>query len=144
MPKPKPIVIPPRTIYDVLEEDLIMNPPEPMDFKREDVVYPKRSKVKPKVDPYDLPNLSTKTLLRYLDVARESGYGYNPYHWSNSPSREITIEEIKAELAKRPHVHNKVSGSEARRKASQENHGAREPKRKKPRTKKQREARKWG
>lgn len=109
------------------------------DFKREDVVYQKRPKPSKYVGPYDLPNLPTKTLLRYLDSARASGYGeYNPT--SSSHGRVISMESIKAELAKRPHVHNKVSGSKARRKLAQENHGPKPPKPKKPRTKKQREA----
>lgn len=134
MPKPKPIVMPPRTIWEALEEDIIMNPPEPMDFT--DVVYLKRPKVSKRVDPYDLPNLPTKVLMRYLDGARANGSGYNPTYLHNG--REIPIEEIKAELAKRPHVHNKKTGSEARRKASQENHGSR-TKKKRPRTKKQKD-----
>lgn len=133
MPKPKPIVMPPRTIWEALDEDIILNPPDPMDFT--DVVYPKRPKATKRVDPYDLPNLPTKVLMRYLDGARANGYGYNPIYYGNS--REISIEDIKAELAKRPHVHNKKTGSEARRKASQENHGPKPTKKKRPRTKKQ-------
>jgi hypothetical protein len=127
VPKPKPIVIPPRTIWEALDEEVILNPPDPVDFTG--VVYPKRPKATKRVDPYDLPNLPTKVLLQYLDGARANDGEYNPsWNWGSQGNR-ITIEAIKAELANRPHVHNKKSGSEARRKASQEHHGSRRRKR---------------
>lgn len=113
-----------------------MSPPEPMDFTG--VVYPKKEKPRKRVDAYDLLNLPTRILLSYLDGARASGQGgYDPTgNWSGAPT--ISIEDIKAELAKRPHVHNKKSGSEARRKLAQANHGPKTLKKKRPRTSKQR------
>lgn len=72
-----------------------------------------RSKVK-RVDPYDLTKRPTRVLLNWLASARATGGGYDPFYDGNGNG--ISIEAIKAELAKREHVPSKREGSAIRRK----------------------------
>ena len=60
----------------------------------------------------DLAILSTGQLLSYLQAARRCGGHYSPYE-SGGPS--ITIEEIKAELATRPHIPNRAERKQRQR-----------------------------
>lgn len=121
MAKPKPIVYPPRTVWDLINEDAVLDGVPPPDLTG--VVYPKRAKPDKRVDPYDLEQLPTRVLLVYLDAARASGDGgYCPT--SHGTGELIPIERIKEVLATREHVHNTRSGSEARRKLAQQNHGS--------------------
>jgi len=65
---------------------------------------------------YDLPKLHTRVLMEYLRRARSCGGRYDPcYSGGGDEMRAISIEEIKAELSKRPHVHNKKEAQEIRR-----------------------------
>lgn len=87
------------------------------------------------IDPYDLPNLPTKVLLRYLrssyvphyyldDVDPEldsKTYGYSPVY----KGPVIPYEDIKSELAKREHVMNKTEGYLFRRSQATLHHGPR-------------------
>lgn len=103
------------------------------DFKPEDVVYPKREKPV-SLSPWrehDLSKVPTRVLLRRLAETR------HPSYYDDAFPR---IQDLKEELAKRPHVHNKTTGSAARRKLSQQEHGPKKRKTPKPRTKKQKEA----
>jgi len=61
-------------------------------------------------DAYDLPNLHTKVLMKYLDHARHFGGEYDPIN----SGKCISIADIKEELAKRPHVLNKKEAREKR------------------------------
>lgn len=53
---------------------------------------------------YDLKNLNSRTLLIYLDKARKIGGYYDPGWFGYGIMRPIYIEQIKAELATRPHI----------------------------------------
>lgn len=88
---------------------------------------------KPPKDAYDLPNLPTRVLLRYL---RSS---YLPYYYldDEDPSKDekiygfkpfrdgpvISWESIKNELATREHVMNKAEGEAYRRMMATQHHG---------------------
>lgn len=88
------------------------------------------------VDPYDLPRLPTRILLRYL---RSSHLPW--YYFSREPPREddtttsgyrpvvggpvISFDDIKAELSKREHVMNKLEGYMFRRSCARCHHGPR-------------------
>ena len=70
---------------------------------------------------YDLKSLHTRELMGYLRLARAFGGRFCPADHNYNPS--ISIDDIKAELATRPHVPNKQEGKEARRKAALQHHG---------------------
>lgn len=61
---------------------------------------------------YDLKKQPTKVLLKWLDKARKCGSGYDP---TENGDKEITISELKVELATRGHVPNKQEAKEIRR-----------------------------
>lgn len=90
-------------------------------------------------DPYDLSTLDTRLLLKYLRAASngldqmvsferamgrqtsryelEHKIGFDPMEYTSSlPARIITVAQIKAELAQRPHVLRRLEHA-ARRKA---------------------------
>jgi hypothetical protein len=51
-----------------------------------------------------LSQTHTRKLMQWLEKARKCGGGWSP--WDNKMD-VITFEDIKAELAKRPHIPNK-------------------------------------
>lgn len=93
----------------------------------------KSSRTPPK-DAYDLPNLHTRILLRYLrscglprwfyedDRNEDAPYGYKPCR--DRPV--IPYEAIKAELDKREHVMNKLEAEQFRRTMATTHHGSRQ------------------
>lgn len=122
-------------IWDLLRDRLeqptddLLVPEEP-DVRS--AIYPKKVRVSRAVNPLDLPKLSTRTLMHYLEGARLNG-AYFPFWIASGPS--VSFEAIKVELAKRPHVPNKVEAKALRRqKAAQ--HKGRAPRPKKLRVEK--------
>lgn len=64
-----------------------------------------------------LKTLTTKELMGLLQSARKCGGSYNPFYDSGSApkgSRRYTIEEIKNELATKPHIPNKIEAKKIR------------------------------
>lgn len=80
------------------------------------VIYPKRERPSRYVDPYDLPHLHTRVLMGYLRSAQALGYAAPNYS-----GKEIPLADIKAELAKRPHVPNKPEAQALRRAKNRSN-----------------------
>ena len=61
-------------------------------------------------------SLPTRQLLKYLDLARKFGGFYSPVDSHSGVG--YTLDELKAEAAKREHVPNKREAKEARRRAA--------------------------
>lgn len=111
-------------IWDLLRDRLeqptddLLVPEEP-DVRS--AIYPKKVHVSRAVNPLDLPKLSTRTLMHYLEWARLHG-AYFPFGYDGSgPS--VSFEAIKVELAKRPHVPNKVEAKVLRRQKATQHRG---------------------
>lgn len=66
---------------------------------------------------YDLSKIHTKTLLQWLNKCRKMYGEYDPYY--DGRGTYIHMEQIKYELAKRPHIPNKIEGKLLRRLSSQ-------------------------
>lgn len=99
MPKPKPSFTP-----TVLAPDSLV----------ETAIYPRKKPVPWKAPgDFKLGDLSTRELLAWLAVARHYKGGVDPTFPEpyDGKGKHITVEEIKAILATRPHV---PRGSEAR------------------------------
>ena len=86
----------------------------------ERALYPKKERPFRTPRPLDLPRQPTRVLLSYLHHARLWGY-YSPYEGPNAPS--VTLGEIKAELARRPHVPNKQEAKALRREQAMRHRG---------------------
>lgn len=61
---------------------------------------------------WDLTKQPTRILLKWLNKARKCGFGYDP---SENHGDEISIEDLKLELAKREHIPNKKEAKEIRK-----------------------------
>jgi 8-oxo-dGTP pyrophosphatase MutT (NUDIX family) len=100
------------------EEDLLRGPFS----KYNKVTFEVEKKYrKKKPDMYDIKNLSTDELLRYLERSRYFGGVYDPA--DDHRGWEIPEAKLKEELALRPHVPNKKEAKEIRRGKAQMHHG---------------------
>ena len=109
----KPPVRPPPTAFELILADDLIGDHDPDPARVRAGIYPKKEKP-PGPGPYDLDRLHTRELMRYLRNAQAMG-SYDP---TDGNGKHISLEEIKAELAKRPHVPNKPEGTKLRREAS--------------------------
>lgn len=66
--------------------------------------------------PYDLSKVALKTLLKWRNKCYACGGKYDPYNAGDGPM--IYLDEIKEELAKRPHLPNKQERRVARQEAA--------------------------
>lgn len=112
----KPTPRPPLTAWERL---LLEEPFEDAGPSEEQVragIKPKKPRARNSPGAYDLPRLNTRVLMVYLRGCQRMG-SFDPTY--SGGGRHITLEEVKAELAKRPHVPNKKEGEKLRREKSQ-------------------------
>lgn len=109
MPKTKEPTAP--TLWERLNYNDIADG-EPM-LEATGVKSKKKTKEKNPWDPHDLTKVPTRLLMVYLKGAQACNGSYDPS--CTGQTGAISIEEIKAELAKRPHVPNKPEGQAIRK-----------------------------